>query len=311
MDSITPPPEFKAPKKSWFPIHITLGEGVKQFFIIFSSVFISMAVVVGGAVAFSMVTESDTSEELGEVYNEDGLFGGDCTVLSIDVRDCLVTYTTGAEDEAEAQGCRALTSSEWTVAQIERANQDETIKVILLDVDSYGGQPVAGEEIAEAIAQSQKPVVAWVRGAAASAAYWAVAPADRIIASANSDIGSIGVTMSYVDYSKLNEDSGYTYNQLSTGTFKDLGNPDKPLTDAERTLVKRDLNIVLDNFIKTIALHRDMSEDAVRDLADGSTMLGTQAQNVKLIDTVGGKEETYQALRELSGTEPVVCYAGY
>lgn len=304
-------PTVDIPKKPRFGIphiHLSISDGLRQFLIIFFSVFFSMTVAFVGLYLFS---ESGTDEEdpYAESYSEGGLFGEECNVTAITLRDCLVTYTTGAEGEAEMLGCYELTSSESVAAMIEEANSDSSVHAILLDVDSYGGSPVAGEEMAEAIKGSEKPVVAWVRSGAASAAYWAISPADFIIASKNSDIGSIGVTASYLDNAQSNEDSGYTYNQLSTGVFKDLGSPDKPLTDDERALVKKQLNVILDNFIAEVAGNRNVSADIVREIADGSTMLGEQALNYKLIDKIGGKKEAYTALQELTGHEPVVCRA--
>lgn len=309
MEKTTPTVDI--PKKPRFGIphiHLTIGDGLRQFLIIFFSVFFSITVA---CVIIYMLSEAGSDEEssYGGSYGEGGLFGEECNVTAITLRDCLVTYTTGEEGEAESQGCYALTSSESVVAMIEEANNDSHVHAILLDVDSYGGSPVAGEEMAEAVKASEKPVVAWVRSGAASAAYWAISPADVIVASKNSDIGSIGVTASYLDNAQSNEDSGYTYNQLSTGVFKDLGNPDKPLTDEERALVKKQLNIILDNFIAEVAFNRSVSADVVREIADGSTMLGEQALNFKLVDVIGGKKEAHAHLRELTGHEPVVCRA--
>lgn len=302
-------PTVDIPKKPRFGIphiHLSVSDGLRQFLIIFFSVFFSMTVAV---VAIYLLSESAGGDEdpYAESYSERGFFGDECNVTSIALRDCLVTYTTGEEGEAESQGCYALTSSESVATMIEEANKDSHIHAILLDVDSYGGSPVSGEEMAEAVKASEKPVVAWVRSGAASAAYWAISPADVIVASKNSDIGSIGVTASYLDNAQSNEDSGYTYNQLSTGVFKDLGNPDKPLTDDERALIKKQLNIIFDNFIKEVALNRNVPEATVREIADGSTMLGEEALEFKLIDMIGGKKEAYATLQELTKHEPVVC----
>ena len=108
-----------------------------------------------------------------------------------------------------------------------------------------------------------------------------------IFASANSDIGSIGVTMSYLDYSKQNQMEGLTYNQLSSGEFKDIGDFDKSLTAREKELLMRDVNIMNENFIKAVAENRGLSISEVRLLADGSSMLGEMALEKGLIDQIG------------------------
>jgi ClpP class serine protease len=59
----------------------------------------------------------------------------------------------------------------------------------------------------------------------------------------------IGVTQSYLDQTKQDEQNGLTFISLTAGKYKDAGNPDAPLTPAEKVLFQRDLNIMMQNFI--------------------------------------------------------------
>ena len=236
-----------------------------------------------------------------------------CCPVRASVRGCILTYKPDNYDDAlkvsDDGSCDTITSSEEVVSYLDSAAKDEKIKAVLLEIDSPGGVPVAAEEIAEGIKTLGKPSVAWIRGTGTSAAYWVASAATTVIASANSDVGSIGVTFSYVDNAQQNAKDGLTYNMLSAGKYKDLGSPDKPLTADERSLIERDLNIMRDNFISAVATNRKLSESKVRALADGSSMLGVAAKQKGLIDLLGTQETAHDTLKQLLGGEqPEICW---
>ena len=223
-------------------------------------------------------------ENSNEYYEEEFGWDESCNVVGIELYGDLHTVGEVDEDGYEIKG---QSSSEDIVYYIEEAEYDDNIEAIILEIDSLGGDAVAAEEVANALKRAEKPTVALIRGYGDSAAYWAATGADMIFASANSDIGSIGVTMSYLDYSKQNQMEGLTYNQLSSGEFKDIGDFDKSLTAREKELLMRDVNIMNENFIKAVAENRGLSISEVRLLADGSSMLGEMALEKGLIDQIG------------------------
>ncbi|MFA5047844.1 MAG: S49 family peptidase [Patescibacteria group bacterium] len=231
-----------------------------------------------------------------------------CNVSGILLRGDVVTYISPADYNDNGGITVDEGSSEVVASKIDRAEKDDDIKAIILEVDSYGGSGVAGEEIANALKKAKKPTVVLIRNGAASAAYWAATGAGRIFASQNSDIGGIGVTMSYLDNVKQNQKMGYTYNLLSSGKFKDTGNPDKPLTKEEVKLLMRDVNIMHQNFIKAVSVNRRIELEKVAGLADGSTMLGEVALQNNLIDQIGGQAEVNQYLKDKIGVEPEICW---
>ena len=234
-----------------------------------------------------------------------------CNVRGIALHGDLVTYipsfgvSTNEEDENRSTGDQ--TASERIVSAIDEAEKDDDIKAILIEVDSYGGYPVAGEEVAAAVNNAEKPIVALIREGGASAAYWAVNGADRIFASKNSTVGSIAVTMSYVDSVSQNKKEGLTYVPLSSGKFKDTGDPNKTLTGEEKDLLMRDVNILHENFVKTVAENRNLDVEKVRQFADGSTMLGEMALQNGLIDQIGGLVEVKKFFKEKIGEEAEIC----
>ena len=231
-----------------------------------------------------------------------------CNVLGINLHGSLVTYipmmksaddpTQYLSEYGDAVGSESVVSSIW------QANKDNTIKAIMLEVDSNGGSPVAGEEIANALKSSEKPTVAVIRQSGLSAAYWALTGAQQIFASRNSDIGSIGVTASYLqDINKTKQ-----YVQLSIGKYKDTGSPDKPITADEKVLLMRDIKIVYQNFIEDVANNRNIPLDQVKLIADGSSVLGDKAKSLNLIDQLGSWPEAEKYLEDKIGEKPVLCW---
>lgn len=85
-------------------------------------------------------------------------------------------------------------------------------------------------------------------------------------------------------------------------------NPDKSLTFEERTIIERDLKIMHEDFIKAVAENRNLDIEKVRNLADGSTMLGQMALENGLIDKIGGMYEAKQYLAELIGEDAELCW---
>lgn len=229
-------------------------------------------------------------------------FGQSCNVGAVEVRGEIMTYLV------DSQIGEDYTSSEDVYFTLKDYDDDEKIKVILVEVDSYGGLPVAAEEIASKMKKIEKPVIVLIRELGLSAGYWVASAGDKIFASKLSDVGSIAVTMSYLDSSSVNESQGYIWNDLSTGKFKDSGTRNKPLTEEERFLFERDLAIVHEEFIATVAKNRGIKIEDVRVLADGSSMLGEMAKEVGLVDEIGSFYEVDKYIENLLGEKPEYCW---
>lgn len=233
-----------------------------------------------------------------------------CNVAVEHLYGTLVYYPAendGAASSALGDGTLDQTPAEGIRRQIEAADADPSIKAILLQIDSPGGDPVAGEEVANALKQASKPTVALIADEGTSAAYWAATGAQTIFASANSSVGDIGITQSYLDQTKQNAQNGLTFESLVAGQYKDMGNPNAPLTPQEKTLFQRDLNIMRNNFISEVARNRNLSVASVTALADGSSMLGQMALQNGLIDKIGGIYEAESFLRGKIGGDVTLC----
>jgi len=218
------------------------------------------------------------------------------------------------EGEITGNGVQSFTtssiSSKEIVGFIEDADDNPQIKVLLLEINSPGGSAVASDEIASAVKKAQKPVVAYIREAGASGAYWIASAADHVIANRMSITGSIGVLSSYLEFSGLMQDYNVSYQRLVAGENKDLGTPFKKLTVQEQALLQKKLDKIHDFFIEEVAANRGLELSQVQKMATGEFFLGVEALELGLVDQLGGKEEAELFIQEKFGL-PDVDYLQY
>ena len=250
-----------------------------------------------GEKAFNFIVEDDSFAEI--CYPDENV-----AVISIEGE--IISYIKNPDSEEAMSD--DLVSAGYIVSQLNNARDDENIKAVILEIDSYGGSPVASEEIMNAVKRLNKPSIALIREGGVAGAYLIASVANRVFASEISDIGSIGVTASYLDYSQQDKKDGITYNQLSSGKFKDTGSPDKPLTAEEKELIMRAIKISHEFFVKKVAENRKLDIAKVKQLADGSTMLGMAAKENGLIDEIGGIEEAKAWIGNRAEINPTLCF---
>lgn len=241
-------------------------------------------------------------------YDDSYIDTSECNVSWILVRWYIDTYEEFVDFEDETEGVPTITSADMVIAEIEAAEYDDNVKAIIVEIDSYGWSPVASEEIAQALKELEKPVYAHVRWMWVSGWYWVASSADTIYASKNSDIWSIGATMSYLDRTKYNEKEWWSYNQISSWKFKDSWSADKILTEEEKNLFQRDVDIIAENFIEAVSENRNIPLQQVQDMANGSTMLGAQALELGLIDKIWVMNEVYNDIEKDLGEEISICW---
>lgn len=228
------------------------------------------------------------------------LYQGDCNVAVIPIiGDIIVDTTAGYYD--------LTTGADLILEEIDQAERNKKIKGVLFTIESSGGSLVGGEMIMNAIKQLSKPSIVVVQDAADSSAYMLATGAQHIIASNFSEVGSIGVTESYLANVSQDNKVGTTFEQLSSGPYKDMMNPDKPLTDSERALVYRDLKIYHNWFVALVASNRNLPIDQVQKLADGSTLPGELALKAGLIDELGDQNTAKVWLEKKIGKKVEWC----
>ena len=238
---------------------------------------------------------------------EDDYLSELCNVLIIPIRGDLKTYF--GPDSYDENGHLMVdgTSSEDILAFLEDLENYPNIKAILTIADSFGGEIVAGKEINDYFKQSHIPVVALIRSAADSAAYYAISGSKMIFASELSSVGSIGVTQSILSNAKKNEKEGLTFIEVNSGKFKDTFNPDKPVTQEEIAYVKGQINTAYNKFVRDISYDRNIPLDKVFALADGSSVLGEKAKEIGLIDEIGNYYDAVVHIEQLIGENVYVC----
>lgn len=173
-------------------------------------------------------------------------------------------------------------------ADLEDALGKADVHAIALVFDSPGGEVSGAFELAERIyaARGHKPLVAVADGMAASAAYLAASAADEVVVSATSYVGSIGVVMRHVDFSRALANDGITVSHIFAGEHKIDGNPYQPLPDAVRNALQADIEGLYQMFVQAVAKHRGLDEQAVRDTRAG-VYRGVAAVAARLADRIG------------------------
>ncbi len=229
---------------------------------------------------------------------------GVCNIAVIPVQGDIIPYPGQSGDDFVS------TNPDDFRAMLRAAENDPDIYGVLVPIDSYGGAGAAGESIAMSMQETFLPVAVLIRESAASAAYLAATGGDVVIASPFSDVGGIGVTMSYVENFRQNRDEGLDFVSLASAPYKDYLNPSRPLSEEERRILERDLAVWHDHFVALVAQNRGLSLEAVAALADGTSMPGELAVEAGLVDVVGNESTARQWLAkflEITVEDVVVC----
>lgn len=184
------------------------------------------------------------------------------------------------------------------VGQIKRYTSDPNIQAIVIDIDSPGGSMTAADEIARAIKESGKKTIAVIRENGKSAAYLVASAADEVYAGKYSLVGNIGINGSILSRVGQNKQDGLEYVEITTGPFKDIYNPDRPLSVIDKQKIQAVADDHYKLFVEAVAENRGIDEARVQELADGMTYTASQALEVGLVDYIGSKEDAYRGLME-------------
>src|SRR6516162_10393973 len=174
------------------------------------------------------------------------------------------------------------------VEELRKFADDDSIKAIIIHVNSPGGGVAASEEIYREVKrirdQKKKRIVASISTVGASGAYYVSSATNKIYADNGSVVGSIGVIAEWVNYGDLLQWAKLKSVILKTGEFKDTGTPTRELTPAERAYLQVLIYNMFHQFIQAVADGRAMKFDDVKAIADGRVWTGEQAKSLKLVD---------------------------
>ena len=196
--------------------------------------------------------------------------------------------------------------SESIIKEIKKIKKNKNIKSVILYVNSGGGSAFASDLIARELEllNEKKPLVAYMSDVCASGGYYISMPADTLIASRGSIVGSIGVFGIFPEMSGLlNDKLKITTDQIRTNNNIGEIDPFRPLEEDEKRLVQRGVNQIYTDFLSIVADGRSMSKDEVDKLARGRVYYGEEGKELDLIDIVGEFNDAIELAAKLAKIE--------
>jgi protease-4 len=201
-----------------------------------------------------------------------------------------------------------------TVDQLRKLADDDSIKAIIIHVNSPGGGVAASEEIYREVKrirdEKHKHIVASIATVGASGAYYVSSATNKIYADSGSVVGSIGVIAEWVNYGDLMRWAKLKPEILKVGEFKDTGDPTRELTPAERQYMQGLIDNMYGQFVQAVADGRHAKVSDIKPIADGRVWTGEQALSMHLIDQIGDFRSVVMDTAKAVGVsgEPVLVH---
>src|SRR5258708_14753191 len=228
------------------------------------------------------------------------LVGGGLFALFVVAVFTLVYLSFGGRDEESFSGFGSkiavveldgvIFSPKQIVPQLKKFADDDSVKAIIIHVNSPGGGVAASEEIYREVKrirdEKKKRIVASIESVGASGAYYVSAATNKIYADQGSIVGSIGVISQSINYGELLKWAKLKDVTMKAGLFKDTGNPARDMTPAEQEYLQTLINDMHSQFIGAVAEGRKMKVEDVRAIANGKVWTGQQAFNLKMVDQI-------------------------
>ena len=213
-------------------------------------------------------------------------------IAIISITGTLVRRTVGLEAQS------GLTSYAEIAEQVQQAVADSSVRAIILDLDSPGGEAGGVFDLADQIyaARQAKPVWAVANEDAFSAAYALAASAERLYVTRTGGVGSIGVIAMHLDQSQADTDEGLKYSPIFAGAHKNDYSPHEPLADPARASLQAEVDRVYGLFVEGVARGRNLPAEAVR-ATEAALFFGENGVDAGLADKIGTFED---ALSDLS-----------
>ena len=238
--------------------------------------------------------------ELGDYLEQMRLVRGD---LARKDNVAIVIASGEIMDGAQPPG---TIGGDSTAEVLRRARMDDSVKAVVLRVDSPGGSAFASEVIrneVQALKEAGIPVVASMSSVAASGGYWISMAADQIYASPSTITGSIGIFGMFPTIQRSLDSLGIHTDGVGSSKWAGELRLDRAMSDDAKALVQLMIEDGYDDFISKVAMHRNMDPAEVDRVAQGQVWTGTDALDHGLIDGLGGLEEAITAAAELADLE--------
>jgi len=198
-----------------------------------------------------------------------------------------------------------IADSDATIDQLKKFAKDDSVKAIVLRINSPGGGVGPSQEIYEEVRKlkGKKPVVSSMGAVAASGGYYIACASQKIYANPGTITGSIGVIMQFVNVKDLIDKIGIKGVVVKSGDLKDTGSPIREMSPEERQYLQAVIDNVHGQFIRAVADGRKLDVEAVRKLADGRIFSGEQAKALGLVDALGNQEDAVADVARMAKIE--------
>ena len=222
---------------------------------------------------FAMSDFEDIEQKEKEIIKDENKY-----IASFFIRDILTKY-----------GGQCTYGMQEIAFQVAECDKDENVKGILFILDSPGGTVKGTEELAEIIAQCEKPTLAYVDGNALSAAYWIASQTDMIITNSLEDcyVGSIGVYAMHFNYAEHLKNEGVKVTFIQAGEDKTKGNNYEDIDENWLTEKQKDVDETYAKFKQVINRKRSITQEAMT----GKSYKKEKALGLGLIDKIGTFED--------------------
>jgi protease-4 len=228
-----------------------------------------------------------------------GLFLGFCAVVCVfmvviahSLNDSSTGFSGLSDSIAVVDIDGEILSADTIVDQLRKYDQDDSVKAIILHIDSPGGAAAPSQEIYHEVLHirdaHRKPVVASIESVGASGAYYVASATNKIYANQASVVGSIGVIMEWTNYGDLLKWAKLKPEVIHAGSLKDAGDPSHEMTPEERVYFQSLVDNMYGQFVADVSVGRHIAPDQIKTLATGQVWTGEQAIPLHLIDEAGG-----------------------
>ena len=263
---------------------------------------LGLVVLTVGAVVLVLAVGASGPDASVAVYQEEYVSGEGPEKVAV-----VPVVGTIASADNSVPGTQPPVTPEGLADALRQAEEDPAVRAVVLEVNSPGGGVTASDEMHQSILDfresSGKPVVVSMQDVAASGGYYISTAADRIVANETTLTGSLGVIFQLNNFTELAEKYGYQREIIKSGEFKDVTSSFRELSPEDREILQSIVNESYGEFVSVIVEGRDLSEERVREIADGRVYSGQQAREIGLVDSFGGVDEAAEISQDLAGID--------
>jgi protease-4 len=199
----------------------------------------------------------------------------------------------------------AITDMKEAMEDVVNFKEDDSIKGVILRINSPGGAVGPTQEIYSEIKKlkQSKKVYVSMGSVCASGGYYLAVTGEKVYASPSTITGSIGVIMQQTVVEDLMKKIGVEANAIKSGPLKDTGTPFRKMRDDERKYLQGVIDSIYEQFVNDVAEGRQMPVDRVKQLADGRIYTGLQAKQMGLIDDIGTFYDVVDEMQKVLGIQ--------